>query len=103
MLQCSIAQNAAQHLLLRMQRFSLICLSFKAVHNLNAARSIMSAPQLKPYFVSYVNAHYEDVHDQLVFAYNEPHAIKIVLETYEDAKFVFHSKEVAETLETEAA
>ena len=59
--------------------------------------------QLKPYFVSYVNAHYEDVHDQLVFAYNEPHAIKFVLKTYEDAKFVFDAKEVAETLHTEAA
>ena len=63
----------------------------------------MSAPQLKPYFVSYVNAHYEDVHDQLVFAYSERHAIKIVLETYKDAKFVFDSKAVSETLETEAA
>ena len=63
----------------------------------------MSARQLKPYYVSYVNAHYEDVHDQLVFAYDEPHAIKTVLETYEDAKFVFDSKAVAETLETEPA
>lgn len=59
--------------------------------------------QLTPYFVSYVNAHYEDVHDQLVFAANEPQAVKFVLETYEDAKFVFESKEVAETLHTEAA
>ena len=63
----------------------------------------MKVQQLKSYFVSYVNAHYEDVHDQLVFAYNEPHAIKFVLETYEDAKFVFDSKEVAETLHNEAA
>ena len=63
----------------------------------------MEMEQLKPYFVSYVNAHYEDVHDQLVFAYNEPHAIKFVLETYEDAKFVFDSKEVAKTLRTKAA
>ena len=63
----------------------------------------MEMQQLKSYFVSYVSAHYEDIHDQLVFAYNEPHAIKILLETYEDAKFVFHSKEVAETLHTEAA
>ena len=63
----------------------------------------MSVPQLKPYLVDYVNAHYEDVHDQLVFAYDEPHAIKTVLETYEDAKFVFDTKAVAETLETEAA
>ena len=63
----------------------------------------MKVQQLKPYFISYVNAHYEDVHDKLVSAYNEPHAIKFVLETYEDAKFVFHTKEVAETLHTEAA
>ena len=63
----------------------------------------MEMQQLKSYFVSYVNAHYEDVHDQLVFTYNEPHAIKIVLETYEDAKFIFHSKEVAETLQNEVA
>ena len=26
----------------------------------------MTAPQLKPYLVSYVNAQYEDIHDQLV-------------------------------------
>ena len=63
----------------------------------------MKVQQLKPYFVSYVNAHYEDVYDQLVFGFNEPHAIKFVLETHEDAKFVFDSKEVAETLHTEAA
>ena len=63
----------------------------------------MEVQQLKPYFVSYVNAHYEDVHDQLVFAYNEPQAIKFVLETYKDAKFVFDSKEVAETFHTKAA
>ena len=63
----------------------------------------MTAPQLKPYLVSYVNAQSEDIHDQLVFAYDEPSAIKTVLEIYEDAKFVFHSKEVAETLEKEAA
>ena len=63
----------------------------------------MEKQQLKSYFVSYVNAHYEDVHDQLVFAYNEPHAIKFVFETYKDAKFVFDSKEAAETLHIEAA
>ena len=63
----------------------------------------MTAPQLKPYLVSYVNAQYEDIHDQLVFAYDEPNAIKTVLETYDDAKFVFHSKEVVEALKTKAA
>ena len=63
----------------------------------------MNEQRLKPYYVSYVNANYEDIHNQLVFAYNEPQAINIVIETYEDAKFVFHSKEVIETLHTEAA
>ena len=63
----------------------------------------MDDKQLKPFMVSYVNAHYEDVHDQLVFARSEPHAIIVVLETYEDAKFVFNSKAVTETLQTEAA
>ena len=63
----------------------------------------MTAPQLKPYLVSYVNAQYEDIHDQLVFAYDEPSAIKTVLETYEDAKFVFDSKAVVETLKIDAA
>ena len=62
----------------------------------------MNVAQLKPYFVSYVNAQYEDIHDQLVFAYDEPNAIKTVLETYDDAKFVFDSKTVAETLEAAA-
>ena len=63
----------------------------------------MKVQQLKYFFFSYVNAHYEDVYNQLVFAYNESHAIKIVLETHEDAKFVFDSKEVAKNLHTEAA
>ena len=63
----------------------------------------MKVQKIKSYFVSYVNENYEDVHDQLVFAYNEPHAIKVVLETYKDAKFVIDSKEVAETLHTDAA
>ena len=63
----------------------------------------MTVAQLKPYSVSYANARYEDIHDQLVFAYDEPSAIKTVLEIYQDAKFVFHSKEIADTLETEPA
>jgi hypothetical protein len=43
-----------------------------------------------------VNKHYEDVDDQLVFAYDEAHATKIVLETYQDAKFVFQSRPAVE-------
>ncbi len=41
----------------------------------------MNEQRLKPYYVSYVNANYEDIHNQLVFAYNEPQAINIVIET----------------------
>ena len=63
----------------------------------------MNDNQLKPFKVSYVNAHYEDVHNKVVLAHSEPHAIKVVLETYEDAKFVFNSKAVNETLQTGVA
>ena len=58
----------------------------------------MNLQKLESYLVNYVNDHYEDVHNQLVFAYDEPHAIKIVLKTHEDAKFVFDSKEAAEII-----
>jgi hypothetical protein len=34
----------------------------------------MLKPCLKPYLIGYVNEHYEDVDDQLVFAYDEAHA-----------------------------
>ena len=54
----------------------------------------MLKPCLKPYLIGYVNANYEDVDDQLVFAYDEAHATKIVLETYQDAKFVFQSRPI---------
>ena len=63
----------------------------------------MDDKQLKTFMVSYVNANYEDVHDELVLAQSEPHAIKVVLETYEDARFVFNSKAVTGTPQTEAA
>ena len=43
-----------------------------------------------------MNENYEDVDDQLVFAYDEAHATKIVLETYQDAKFVFQSRPIVE-------
>ena len=57
---------------------------------------IMLERYLKPYLIGYVNEHYEDVDDQLVFAYDEAHATKIVLETFKDAKFVFQSRPVVE-------
>ena len=56
----------------------------------------MLKPCLKPYLIGYVNEHYEDVDDQLVFAYDEAHATKIVLDTYQDAKFVFQSRPAVE-------
>ena len=64
--------------------------------------SNMNDNQLKPFMVNYVNANYEDVLDKLVLAQSEPHAIKVVLETYEDTKFVFNSKAVTKTPQTEA-
>ena len=42
--------------------------------------------------VGFVNSHNEEVDDQLVFAYNEAHAIETILNTYNDAKFVYGSK-----------
>ena len=46
----------------------------------------------KPYLVGFVNGHYEEVDDQLVFAYNEAHAIETILKTFKEAKFVYESK-----------
>jgi hypothetical protein len=56
----------------------------------------MLNPYLKPYLVRYVNENYEDLDDQLVFAYDEAHATKILLETFHDARFVFQSRPAAE-------
>ena len=75
----------------------------QTVQNLLSVESDMNHKQLKPFMVSYVDANYEDVHDRLVLAQSERHAIKVVLETYEDAKFVFNSKAVTKTPQTEAA
>ena len=54
----------------------------------------MLKKELKPYLVGYVNGNYEDVDDQLVFAYNEAHAIETILQTLDDAKFVYDSQQV---------
>ena len=56
----------------------------------------MLNPHWKPYLIGYMNEHYEDVDDQLVFAYDEAHATKIVLETFQDARFVFQSRPAVE-------
>jgi hypothetical protein len=55
---------------------------------------IMLRKELKPYLVGFVNGHYEEVNDHLVFAYNEAHAIETILETFDDAKFVYDSKQL---------
>ena len=54
----------------------------------------MFRKELKPYLVGYVNGHYEEVGDQLVFAYDEAHAIETILQTFNDAKFVYDSKQL---------
>ena len=52
----------------------------------------MLEKRLKPFLVGFVNGHYEEVDDQLVFAYNEAHAIDRILKTFKEAKFVYESK-----------
>ena len=42
----------------------------------------MIEERLKPFLVGFVNGHYEEVDDQLVFAYNEAHAIDTVSYTH---------------------
>ena len=54
----------------------------------------MLRKELKPYLVGFVNGHYEEVNDHLVFAYNEAHAIETILETFDDAKFVYDTKQL---------
>ena len=54
----------------------------------------MLEKELKPYLVGYVNGNYEEVDEQLVFAYDELHAIETILQTFDDAKFVYDSKQL---------
>ena len=63
----------------------------------------MSDQQIKVFFVSYCNSGYEHINDEIVFAYNEPQAIKTLLETNLDARFVFHSTEVTNSCQVEPA
>ena len=63
----------------------------------------MSDQQIKAFLVSYWNGGYEDINDEIVFAYDEPHAIKTLLETNLEAKVVFHSTEVPDGYQVEAA
>ena len=54
----------------------------------------MLRKELKPYLVGFANGHYEEVNDQLVFAYNEAHGIETILEKFDDAKFVYDTKQL---------
>ena len=54
----------------------------------------MLRKETKPYLVGFVSGLYEEVNDQLVFAYNEAHAIETILDTVDDAKFVYDSKQL---------
>ena len=60
----------------------------------------MLEKELKPYLVAYINGHYEEVDDHLVFAYNEAHAIATILQTFDDAKFVYDSKSLVHWIST---
>ena len=44
----------------------------------------MLQERLKPFLVGFVYGHYEEVDDQLVFAYNEAHAINTILKTFKE-------------------
>ena len=57
-------------------------------------KKLMLRKELNPYLVGYVTGLYEEVDDQLVFAYNEAHAIETILQTFDDAKFVYESKQL---------
>ena len=52
----------------------------------------MSKQQLKPFLVGYVSNQCGTIDDALVFAYDEAHAIQIVLETDQDAQFAYSSE-----------
>ena len=53
----------------------------------------MIGKELKPYLVGYVNGLYEEVDDHLVFASSEVHTTETFLQTLDDAKFVYDSKQ----------
>ena len=56
----------------------------------------MLRKKLKTYLVSYVNGHYEEVDDQLIFASNEAQAVETILQTFDGAKFVGDPKQLTQ-------
>ena len=54
----------------------------------------MIGKELKPYLVGYVNGLYKEVDDHLVFASSEVHATETILQTLDDAKLIYDSKQL---------
>ena len=49
----------------------------------------MTQPFLQPFYVSYVNGDNQEIDEELVFAKSEPDAMRQILTTFEDTKFVY--------------
>ena len=60
----------------------------------------MNKPFLQPFYISYVNGNCEEIDDELVFAGSETDAIRKILMTYEDTKFVYQTQSASELLNT---
>ena len=58
----------------------------------------MTQPFLQPFYVSYVNGDNQEIDEELVFANSEPDAMRQILTTFEDTKFVYETKSAAEFL-----
>ena len=58
----------------------------------------MAKSFLRPFYVSYVNGDNQEIDEELVFAESEPEAVRTILTTFEDTKFVYETKSSAEFL-----
>ena len=58
----------------------------------------MAESFLQPFYVSYVNGANQEIDEELVFAESEPEAVRKILTTFEDTKFVYETKSAAEFL-----
>ena len=58
----------------------------------------MAKSFLQPFYVSYVNGDNQEIDEELVFAESEPEAVRKILTTFEDTKFVYETKSAAEFL-----
>jgi hypothetical protein len=58
----------------------------------------MAKSLLQPFYVSYVNGDNQEIDEELVFAESEPEAVRTILTTFEDTKFVYETKSAEEFL-----